>query len=148
MTSAHARIMYPKLLDKNIYRYIEEEPPSSIEELKKQYENKYARWNSEDPRWRNWIILIGNEAAGYVQATITKDEAVLGWVVFNEYQGKGVGTNSVCAMIKEIIRDTGIKKFICTIEKNNVPSRKLARKLGFNFIHEDGNDITYHLIII
>lgn len=148
LTSAHARIMYPKLLNKDLYRYIEDEPPRSIEELKKEYENKYARWNSEDPRWRNWIILIGNKAAGYVQATIMKDEAILGWVVFNEYQGKGVGANAVSAMIKEIISDTGIKKFICTIEKNNIPSRKLARKLDFNFSYKNKNDIIYRLMII
>jgi len=56
--------------------------------------------------------------------------AELGWWVHPDYAGKGIATKLVSALIKEAKR-LGFKRLEAEVAVKNIPSIKLAKKMGF-----------------
>lgn len=80
------------LADPSLYEYTGGQPPT-LAGLTSQYRAQ-ARGHSPDgaERWLNWIVLVDEQAVGYVQATVPADEysAEVAWVIAR--RGKGATT--------------------------------------------------------
>lgn len=60
----------------------------------------------------------------------------IGYRFFDEYQGKGYGFESANLLIQSL-KKLGVKKFNTRCYKQNIPSYKLALKLGYKLSKED-----------
>ena len=73
------------------------------------------------------------------------NDAEIGFRFFTEYQGQGYAYESVGAVIEDFFAK-GLKRIKCRHFKENSPSEKLIRKLGFTQIREDETHKYYELI--
>lgn len=55
----------------------------------------------------------------------------LGYTVGEEFQGRGVGTAVVRALVNRIFEETELRRLFAIVAEGNTPSRKLLERLGF-----------------
>jgi RimJ/RimL family protein N-acetyltransferase len=130
---AHAAEMFGVLTDPAIYEF-EREPPPSVERLAAGYRRLEAR-TSPDAReqWLNWVIrLHGGQLAGYVQATVMEaGVALVAYELASAHWRKGIGSQSVQAMMEELARSYQVDRFAAVLKVANFRSMGLLRHLGF-----------------
>jgi RimJ/RimL family protein N-acetyltransferase len=133
-TRAHADELFLLLADPDIYCFIDEAPPASLDALRE----RFARAESgESPdgseRWLNWVILTSaGRVAGFVQATIQGGaEANVAYVVGTAFQGRGVAVQAVRKMLEILASDYGVALFTIVADRANTKSLRVAAKLGF-----------------
>jgi [ribosomal protein S5]-alanine N-acetyltransferase len=130
----HADAMYEVLKDPALYRFLDYEPPPSVDHLRTVYEKLQARRSSDGTQiWLNWVArLCDDELIGYVQATIeASGDAWTGVVFASVHRGKGHATRAAGAMIEHLEAAYAVKRFLATIEMDNEPSLRLFARLGF-----------------
>lgn len=131
----HAEMLFNGLQSKNIYNFIEDVPPQSIEALRDRY-TVLARCQSPDETeiWLNWAVWSFLEKCylGYVQATITIDNsAIIGYVFFPNFWGKGYARESVKCMINYLVETYQKLDFCAYVDVENHRSIALLHDLGF-----------------
>ncbi len=70
----HAALLYPILQDPQIYCYIPQEPPTSIEILQQHYQKLERRLSPTDEEaWLNWAVCLKSreQFIGRVEASIS-----------------------------------------------------------------------------
>src|SRR6185369_17207260 len=99
LTRRHAPVLFPLLAEPALYTWTGGAPPASAETLA----HGLAVWErrrSPDGAelWLNWLVRVreSSEAAGYVQATVSRneDEAALAWVIAVPWQGRGLASEA------------------------------------------------------
>lgn len=87
----YAEVMAKVLADPGLYAFTGGEPPSA-EALGDRYRRQVAGSGDPGESWLNWVIssLQDDELVGYVQATVTAQEAEIAWVVGTAWQGRGL----------------------------------------------------------
>jgi [ribosomal protein S5]-alanine N-acetyltransferase len=132
-----AKEMYGILQDQSIYRFIPSEPPASEAALRDRY-GVLAAARSPDGRelWYNWIIREARSSAclGYVQATIclaAPSTCLLAYALIGEARGRGLGRESVGAVVGHLRRQAECSTFKALIDTRNVRSSHLVESLGF-----------------
>jgi RimJ/RimL family protein N-acetyltransferase len=131
--AAHALEMFPVLCDPAIYEY-ENEPPASLEWLRKRYEHLESRQSADGTQqWLNWVIrLPGSELIGYVQATLQGGgRAAIAYELASAYWGRGLARAAVEAMIGELGSRYGVRELSAVLKRDNQRSRRLLERLGF-----------------
>lgn len=129
----HADEMFDVLSDPAIYEY-ENAPPASLEWLRGRFSKLETR-RSADGRehWLNWVLRHhGNGLIGYVQATVRADgQAVIAYELASAHWGRGLGSESVAAMIDELVAHYGVHTLLAIFKRANHRSRRLLEGLGF-----------------
>ena len=71
---------------------------------------------------------------------------ILGYAIKTDRQGHGYATEIITAVVKKIADDYGDMNIEAVVDKRNVPSRKLLKKLGFrnNYIQVEGADFVVY----
>jgi [ribosomal protein S5]-alanine N-acetyltransferase len=127
----HAARVFGELQAAELYAYIPEQPPSSVDALAA----RYARLAAGGPAgelWRNWIVLDSDQPVGTLQATVYADgRADVAWVIYPRYWRRGYGAASAAWMLAELAAHDGVTQFEATIDPRNTASLRLAAKLGF-----------------
>ena len=135
LTPDHAEALFHGLRDKRLYTFIDDEPPVSLEALRRRYEMLLKRRSPEGlETWLNWAVrkLRPSEYIGYVQATVTKDGwADIAYVLFYDSWGKGYGREAVTAMLEELKNTYFVSSFRALVNPRNRRSRALLQSLGF-----------------
>ncbi|MBD2243259.1 GNAT family N-acetyltransferase [Nostoc sp. FACHB-888] len=131
----HAELLFDGLQSASIYKYIEDIPPQSVQSLRERY-MMLARRQSPDGTevWLNWAVWSVTEKCyvGYVQATITINKsAILGYVFFPNFWGKGYAREAVKCMINYLIERYQNLKFFADVDVDNHRSIALLYNLGF-----------------
>jgi RimJ/RimL family protein N-acetyltransferase len=123
---ADAAEMVEVLSDPELYAYTGGEPPT-FDQLQERYRFQVA---SPPPgeRWYNWIIRLQGAAIGFVQATVSGQEAGLAWLVGAPWQGRGYATEASTAM-RDWLADQGITAFSAHIHPNHRASQRIATSL-------------------
>ena len=131
----HAEALFHGLSDKRLYKFVDDEPPASIESLRRRYERLVTRKSPDGVEiWLNWAVrtLQPPVYIGYVQATIRKNGwAEIAFVLFHEFWGQGYGKESVTAMLQELNKTYFVSNFRAFVNPRNWPSRGLLQSLGF-----------------
>ncbi|MED7789280.1 GNAT family N-acetyltransferase [Francisella sp. 19X1-34] len=132
----HANKMFDLLQNKEIYQYIDDSPPSSLNNLKIKYKQRKKQISPDHKYiWLNWIIRCKKSAEyiGYIQATIPISEktAILGYVIFPAYWRKGIATEAVSCIITELFKTYKVIEIKASIDKSNIASIALIKRLGF-----------------
>jgi RimJ/RimL family protein N-acetyltransferase len=131
--AAHADAMYALLQDPAIYRY-EGEPPHSVASLRERFRRLESRTSADGrEQWLNWVVgLRDGELIGYVQATLRESwPAAIAYVFASAWWGRGYASESVAAMMEELARNYGARRFSAVLKRDNVRSVRLLERLGF-----------------
>jgi RimJ/RimL family protein N-acetyltransferase len=132
----HADEMVHLLADRALYAFYDDEASPTLDELRERYARQ-ARGVSADgtQEWHNWILRLRSSgtAAGFVQATVTRDhvgaETVeLAWVVGSAYQRQGLAVEAAAA-VRDALRGFGTT-VIAHIAPGHSASESVARRLG------------------
>jgi RimJ/RimL family protein N-acetyltransferase len=79
-------------------------------------------------QWLNWLVEDA-EPAGWVQATIRKEVALVAYAVLPRRRGEGVATEAVTALTGWLHRDYPVVE--ANIAGDNVASQHVAQRCGF-----------------
>lgn len=138
LLEVHAAEMWPILSDPALYRYLLAPPPASLEALTERYRKLESRLSPDgEQQWFNWIVrLADGPAMGFVQATLTGEEAWIGYVFGKAFWGRGYALEANRAMVNFLIQREGITLLLASADKGNEPSAKLLGRLGFRQAEE------------
>jgi ribosomal-protein-alanine N-acetyltransferase len=131
----HAAMLFEGLRDEQLYEFIDEGPPVSVETLRARYEG-LARRRSPDGReaWLNWAVWSNPEARyiGYVQATVAADRrAFIAYVLFRDAWGYGYAAESVERVVRDLRERWGCEEVSAQVDVRNRRSIALLQRLGF-----------------
>ena len=133
-TAAHAEELFAMLSEPEIYRYLDEDPPQSIEALKKKFARSESRKSPDgSEHWLNWVVRDELQfVAGIVQTTIyPSGEANVAYVFGRAQWGRNLAYRAVERMLHLVVDEFEVKQFFVTIERDNERSIRLAERLGF-----------------
>lgn len=83
-----------------------------------------------------WVLEQNGTIIGRVGFDFDNEEIFLGYVISSDYRNKKIATRA-CQIALDYIKDFGFKNVFCTVEKTNLPSLHLAKKLGFVYSHSE-----------
>ncbi len=132
--AAHAEAMFAVLSDPKIYEY-ENEPPPSLEWLRKRYARLETRQSADGrERWLNWVLrLRSSEPIGYVQATLHPDgRAAIAYELASAFWGRGYAHEAASAMLAELREHYAVRSFSAVLRGDNRRSLRLLERLGFS----------------
>lgn len=133
-TAGHAAEVFELLSDPQIYRYLDQPPPPSVEQLRELYAKGEARKSPDGSQgWLNWVVRVrGQQLAGVVQATVFEPKS--SWVAYvfsPQHWGHGYAHEATAAMIAHLASDYGVTRYLATVEVENIRSIHLLERLGF-----------------
>jgi len=129
----HANKMLEVLSDKEIYKYIPENPPD-LDKLTKRYEHWAKRISPKgDELWLNWVgrRVDTNELIGYFQSGFRAvDNVDIAYVLGINHQKLGFAFEAMSAVISFLETKLNAKIIKAWIDTRNHASIKLVKKLG------------------
>jgi ribosomal-protein-alanine N-acetyltransferase len=132
---AHASVLYERLRDERLCRFIPQDPPASPQTLEDRYGFLSAR-RSPDGReaWLNWAVRerSSGDYAGTLEATVHDDRtAMVAYMVFVPHQRRGFAAEACGRLVEHLFQDYGVSMVAAEIDTRNVASVALVESLGF-----------------
>lgn len=97
LRAAHAPLLYPLLLDPELYRFIPQDPPPALTHLATRFAKLERRTSpAGDELWLNWAVRLKgtSEYLGRVEVTVLAEPtAYLAYEVAPPYWGNGYATD-------------------------------------------------------
>ncbi|WP_394152258.1 GNAT family N-acetyltransferase [Vibrio maritimus] len=105
----------------------------SEEEIQARFEERLPTWVKGSEEWLCLVISIKqtNEPVGVTGFKVTDDCAEVGYLLLPEFHERGIGTESLEALIKWAERDLDLNKFSAIVTKGNRGSERVLEKCGF-----------------
>lgn len=144
--------LYELYASEKITRYIEglyENREEEVEFTRSYIENMYQFYG-----YGIWVVCLKENDEIIGRAGISNrivdgiNELELGYVIGEAYQGMGYAFEAcmaICAFAKEQLY---AEHMICFMEKENIPSVRLAKRLGFCYVTEveaeEGKKLSYY----
>ena len=140
LRETHAAPLFRVLRDPQLWRFMDDAPPTSEGALAERYRRLESRRSPDDLQyWLNWAIVVPTEVIGFVQATVTNKAADIAYVIGRQYQSRGHATDAVRAMLAFIEKALGVTTEYATVDARNEPSRRLLERLSFALA--DGGEV-------
>jgi len=132
---ADADAMAAVLADERLYEFTGGEP-ATASELRGRYARQVAGSGRPDEVWLNWIVRVGGEPVGYVQATAEPAAGVawVAWVIGTPWQGNGYATEAAAAAVGWL-RDRGLAA-TAAIAPGHLASERVAAAAGLSVTDE------------
>lgn len=143
---AHAKLLFRHLRDPQLYVFLDSEPPKSISILETQYRRWEPRRSPDGTQtWLNWAArLRGGEYIGWFQVTTYENgRADLAYLVFAAHQRRGYAVEACRAVIDYLRGDKTVRTIRTTIDKRNIASIALARRLGLSQSGTDAHGMLF-----
>jgi RimJ/RimL family protein N-acetyltransferase len=138
LTAEHAEEMFRLLCDREIYRFIEDEPPASVAALAAHYQRWQSRRSPDgSQRWLNWVMrsLESGLCIGFIQATIYPPQtADFAFVLGSTYWSRGFAFEASVAVLHALFTGYAVASIFATTDRRNARSRSLLTRLGFDQI--------------
>jgi RimJ/RimL family protein N-acetyltransferase len=126
--------MFALLRDPLIYTYLDFGPPASLEHLSRVYAQLETRQSPDGAEeWLNWIVVLGGEPIGLVQATISAAGCEVAYILHGAHWGRGYAHEAMTAMLAQL----GEQAFFANVDSGNARSIRLLERLGFRRSMED-----------
>ncbi|RYP88765.1 N-acetyltransferase [Nocardioides guangzhouensis] len=117
------------LNDPALYAYTGGSPPG-LEELRRRYRRQVDGPWPQGQTWLNWVVRLSpHEPIGYVQATVTAQEADLAWVVTTDHQRQGYATEATREVAGWLGRQ-GIRRLTAHVAPGHAGSERVATGVG------------------
>lgn len=131
----HAAELFALLQHPDIYRYIPQEPPTSLAALTQRYQALSRRLApAGDQVWLNWAVQITATSAyiGHVEATVMEDQtAYLAYELGTAFWGRGYATEACTRIIQLLFDDYSVTAISAEVDTRNTASIGLLERLGF-----------------
>lgn len=135
--AAHARELFPVLADRQLYRFIEDESPTSEQVLRAKFRKLESRLSPDKSQlWLNWLvkILANDTAIGYVQATVSRRSADMAWVIGRNWQNRGYASEAATGLVRWL-RSHEVPVIRALVTPGHTASQKVARNAGLINTH-------------
>jgi RimJ/RimL family protein N-acetyltransferase len=120
------------LADEKLHEFIGGHP-ATAEELRGRYSRMVAGSGRPDELWRNWVVRVGAEPVGYVQATLTGTAdgwaADIAWVIGSPWQGNGYAGEAARGLVAWL-RSRGVAVVAANIVPGHRASERVAATAG------------------
>jgi RimJ/RimL family protein N-acetyltransferase len=131
----HAPVLYERLQDERLYRFIPQDPPDTPEALEDRYQFLSGR-RSPDGReaWLNWAVRErgSGEYAGTLEATVYDEgTAIIAYMVFVPYQRRGIAAEACGRLLEHLFEGYRASMVAAEIDTRNAASIALVESLGF-----------------
>jgi RimJ/RimL family protein N-acetyltransferase len=131
----HAPLLYDRLQDERLYRFIPQDPPDTLEALEDRYQFLSGR-RSPDGReaWLNWAVRErgSGEYAGTLEATVYDEgTAIIAYMVFVPYQRRGIASEACGRLLEHLFEGYRASMVAAEIDTRNAASIALVESLGF-----------------
>lgn len=151
----HADQMYTPLQDKEIYHFIPDTPPPSVDSLKSHYARLAIGSSKSTEHWLNWVITKtdSNEIIGSLQTTVMVEDKVayIAYILFPSFWGNGYASESVVWLIDYLKSMGNIETAIAEIDTRNENSIRVVKNLEFirkdTLATDQGEDYIYEINI-
>lgn len=140
VTAAHADEVFPVVSDPRIYTYLPEQPPSSVDALRKRYEFLSRRKSPDGTEiWLNWILRLRetNDPIGFYQATVRAASCSIAYGIHPKHWRRGYATEASHTIITHLFETYGVASVTTEISVRNEASIRLVKRLGFSFVRHD-----------
>ena len=135
LTRKHAEPLFRALRQKEIYRFIPQDPPASVDELVKRYQFLEARKSPDGAEhWLNWAVRLksDNSYIGRFESTVRLDRTALFAYVFGRFSwGQGFATEAGQQVIEHLFNTYCVGRLIAEVDTRNTASMRLLERLGF-----------------
>ena len=135
---AHAARLYPALRERELYTYIPQPPPASVEALETRYRRLASRRSPDGAEiWLNWAARLADapDSPAYVgtfEATVYGDgSAAIAYMIFGPHQRRGYAAEGCRAVLAYLARAVGVRRAFAEIDTRNAASVALVGSLGF-----------------
>ena len=132
---AHAPMLNESLQDEELYRFIPQDPPPSLEALTDRYDFLSARRSPDGHEaWLNWAVRDkrSGDYVGTLEATVEEDPlAFIAYMVFVPYQRRGFAAEACRRLLEHLVDDYQVRVVAAEIDTRNTASIALVESLGF-----------------
>ncbi len=137
----HAAELHSQFLDEQLYHFIPEGPPRSLEALQREY----AEFNAGAPAgsgevWLNWAIRdrASSHCVGTLQATRFADGLLwVGYKIVPSAWGKGVATSALSWLTSELFRKFSGQPLLAAVDTRNLSSIRVLEKCRFKLLRKE-----------
>jgi RimJ/RimL family protein N-acetyltransferase len=131
--AADAASLFDLLKEPSLYSFTGGTPPSGLDGLTKRiraWEKKQSPAGEE--LWLNWTLRLRSDGrvVGYVQASVSRDDAQLAWVIGLSFQGHGYATEASLKIARWLRDRLGINELRANIHPKHVASQEVAKRVG------------------
>ena len=134
LVPAHAKVIYEQLLDKRLYQFIPQDPPTSLQVVETRYLALSSRLSPDGQEvWLNWALRFREESVyvGMLEATVHADRtAALAYMIFPRFWRQGYALEGCSRIINHLFQDYGVSVVTADIDTRNMASIKLVEALG------------------
>jgi [ribosomal protein S5]-alanine N-acetyltransferase len=139
----HADLVFDKISDLRIYKYIPPNKYCTHELLRNRY-NSLSKGGPDDKSciWLNWILKEVERKVyiGWIQVTVfDTNEASIAYVIFPEYWNLGFAKEGCKTIIGHVFEEYKVNRIFAEIDTRNVPSISLVKSLGFSLFETKEN---------
>lgn len=131
----HAATLFEALQAPELYTYIPQEAPSSLEALTARFEALSGRCSPNGHEdWLNWALRqrATGVYVGTVQATVRANHtALLAYMVFPAFSRQGYARESCARVLAHLFEDYQVSRVAAEIDTRNTASIRLVETLGF-----------------
>ncbi|WP_133977553.1 GNAT family N-acetyltransferase [Kribbella voronezhensis] len=126
----YAEEMAGVLAASELYTFTGGGPPTA-EELAARYERQVAGPGRPGEYWLNWVAssLEDDALVGYVQATVTGDEAEIAWVIGTAWQGRGYAKEAAVGLVTWL-QAHGVRRIVAHVHPDHGASAAVAAVVG------------------
>lgn len=134
----HAALLFDAMQDPDLYRFIPQDPPLSIDLLAERY-RRLATRQSPDGReiWLNWAVRLTDTAQpqpfiGYLQAGVDQaGQGMLAYLIFTPYQQRGYAFEACTIVLNRLFEHFRCSHVDAFVDTRNIASWTLLNRLGF-----------------
>ena len=91
-----------------------------------------------------FVAEVNNKVVGQIRFTKKKDNLYeVSISIHSEWRGKGIGKKLLIKSLKEFFKEIGNAEVIARVKENNIVSRYLFEKSGFEKVKQENGVITY-----
>lgn len=118
--------------------YMLNNPVSTLDETKAFVEKCIEAYEMNPIPYLSMAVLWNDVHIGEVFASISGEEADIGWIINKNYWGKGYATEAAKLFMDYLSNEFGIKKFAAYCDARNYASQKVMEQIGLQFIGRNG----------
>ncbi|NDV01694.1 GNAT family N-acetyltransferase [Pseudoroseicyclus tamaricis] len=125
------------------YAALDIDPPGSADQIRAQITRQNAGPPGGGALWLNWAVRVEGVVAGFVQATVTGEEADFAYVLGAGFWRRGIGRRAARLAMAELAARHGVTRLIADTDRDNAASQALLKRLGFRRTHREGRDVHF-----
>ncbi len=134
----HATALFEAHQAPDLYTYIPQDPPSSLEALTTRFSALASRRSPDGQEdWLNWALRqhATGDYVGTIQATVLANHtALLAYMVFVPFWRQGYALESCTRVLAHLFEDYHVSRVAAEIDTRNTASIQLVEALGFTLV--------------